>query len=162
MSDKSLYYVLNDDLIKEIKEFKKTCKYNKKGKYIQGSGKMSPKLGEMVFKIADGLSHKPNFNGYTWIEDMKSSAILTTIKYLHNFDPEKSKNPFGYISMICYNAFIQFIQYSKKHSHIKQVLYDNKPSKYFENTEFYNTIALDYETIAAWENKDEDEDEKED
>jgi DNA-directed RNA polymerase specialized sigma subunit len=149
MKKKSLYYVLNEDLIEEIKNFKKTCKYDKKGKYIQGSGKMNDKLGSMIVKIADGLAKKPNFNGYTWVDDMKSSAILTVIKYLHNFDPKKSKNPFGYVSMICYNAFIQYIQYSKKHSHIKQTLYDNKPTKFFDNMEFYNTQALDYEAIAG-------------
>ena len=57
---KSKYYVLNENLIPEIIEFKKTCKYTENGKYIHGSGIMSNELGKMVWDIADGLSRKSN------------------------------------------------------------------------------------------------------
>jgi len=56
----SKYYVLNEDLIPEIEAFKKTCKYNDKGKYIQGSGKMSEELGKMIWLIANGMSRRSN------------------------------------------------------------------------------------------------------
>ena len=59
------YYVLNEDLISEIIKYKATCRYDPKGKYIKGSGQMSPELGKMVYLIADGISKKPSFNGYT-------------------------------------------------------------------------------------------------
>ena len=63
---KKNYYVLNEDLIPELTNYKKTCRYNSDtGKYIKGSGRMSPELGKMVFLIADGISRKANFNGYT-------------------------------------------------------------------------------------------------
>ena len=153
MKRKSKYYVLNEELIPEIIDFKKTCIYNEKGKYIQGSGKMSNKLGKMIYMIADGLSKKSNWYGYTWRDDMRSSAVLTCIKYIHNFNPDKSENAFAYISTICNRAFIQYITYAKKHGKIKKYLWDRKP-KYFEDNDFYSSISFDYETIVAYENKD--------
>jgi len=153
---KSKYYVLNEDLIPEIEAFKKTCKYNSNGKYIPGSGIMSNELGKMVWLIANGLSKKGNWYGYTWREDMISSAMLTVIKYLHNFNLEKSNNPFSYISQICNRAFMQYIAWAKKHGKIKKYLWDRKP-KYFEDNDFYTSISFDYETIAAYESKEEKE-----
>ena len=119
MARKSKYYVLNKDLIPEIIKFKKTCKYDENEKYIMGSGKISQELGKMIWLIANGMSKKSNFYGYTWREDMVGSAILTVCKYLHNFNLEKSQNPFAYISTITTRAFLQYIAYSKKHGKIK-------------------------------------------
>ena len=155
----SKYYVLNSDLIPEIIKFKKTCKYNEDGKYIKCSGIMSQELGKMIWLISDGLSKKSNFYGYTWREDMVGSGILTVCKYLHNFNLDKSQNPFAYISQICNRAFLQYIAYSKKHGKIKQYLYDRKP-RYYEDTDFYSTQAIDYAEIVAYENKEEETDEE--
>jgi hypothetical protein len=76
---------------------------------------------------------------------MVSSAILTVVKYIHNFDVEKSNNPFAYISTICSRAFF------------KKYLYGRKPKSYFDDTEYYNTKAIDYEAIKDWSSKDDDE-----
>ena len=85
---------------------------------------------------------------------MRSSAILTVCMYLHNFNLDKSQNPFAYISTICSRAFLQYIAYSKRHGKIKQYLYDRKPL-YHEDNDFYSAQAIDYEEIVNWENKDE-------
>lgn len=149
------YYVNNDELIEELRKFKLTCEYNDKGKYVMGSGDISENLGKMIWSIADGLSHKANFRGYTWRRDMVQYGVLLCLKYCHNFDPDNSKNAFSYITMICYRAFIQYIEKEKKHGKMKNKLYDNKPS-YWLDQDFYSTIGLDYETIVAWENKEEE------
>jgi DNA-directed RNA polymerase specialized sigma24 family protein len=88
---------------------------------------------------------------------MVSSAILTVVKYIHNFDVEKSNNPFAYISTICSRAFLQYIAYSNRHGEIKKYLYGRKPKSYFDDTEYYNTKAIDYEAIKDWSSKDDDE-----
>jgi len=150
---KSKYYVLNEELIPEIEYFKKTCVYDDNGKYIPGSGIISNELGRMILLITNGLSKKSNYYGYTWRDEMVSSAILTIVKYLHNFNLEKSQNPFAYISTIANRAFWQYIAYAKKHGKIKKYLWDRKP-KYFEDNDFYTSVSIDYETIVLWENKD--------
>ena len=108
-----VHYVNNKEMLEEFKKYKQT-------------GKISDKLGDMFIKIAKNLSNKPNFIGYTWKEEMIGEAVLTCIKYSKNFDPEKSTNPFGYISRFCYNSFIEYINKQKRHSTIKETLYDNK------------------------------------
>ena len=43
--------------------------------------------------------------------------------YLHNFNPEKSKNPFAYFTQIIYYAFLRRIQKEKKkQTELKQKL----------------------------------------
>ena len=66
-----------------------------------------------VFKIANGLSYRPNFINYTYRQEMISDGIENCLQYIHNFDPEKSKNPFAYFTQIIYYAFIRRIQKEK-------------------------------------------------
>lgn len=56
----------------------------------------------------------------------KLNGILTTIKYVHNFNEEKSNNPFAYITTIITNSFIGYITKQKRHSQIKNDLFDAK------------------------------------
>lgn len=124
----STKYVKNKDLMVEVKLYLKTCKYDENGKYIMGSGVCSNTLGEMILLIANGMSNKGNFRGYTYKEDMVGDGVITVLKYLKNFNPEKSNNPFAYISQIVYNSFVAHITKQKKHSMIKQELFDNSDS----------------------------------
>ena len=50
---------------------------------------------------------------------MISDGIENCLVYFHNFDPEKSSNPFGYFTQIIYYAFIRRIQKERKHTYIK-------------------------------------------
>ena len=75
-------------------------------------------LGECFLKIANHLSYRPNFINYTYRDDMISDGIENCLQYIHNFDPEKSKNPFAYFTQIIYYAFIRRIQKEKKQTHI--------------------------------------------
>jgi hypothetical protein len=53
-------------------------------------------IGECFLKIANHLSFKPNFVNYMFKEDMISDGIENCVQYIHNFNPEKSQNPFAY------------------------------------------------------------------
>jgi len=112
--DENGYYVKNKDLIVEVIKFKE-------------DGVASEELGQMLIAIATKLSTKGNFSNYTWRQDMISEAVLTCIKYLKNFNPEKSQNPFAYITQICKNSFKAYIKGQNKHSVIKDSCY-----KYYE------------------------------
>ena len=76
-------------------------------------------IGSCFLKIANGLSYRPNFINYTYRQEMISDGIENCLQYIHNFDPEKSKNPFSYFTQIIYYAFIRRIQKEKKQSHVK-------------------------------------------
>ena len=51
-------------------------------------------IGECFLKIANHLSYKPNFVNYMFKDDMICDGIENCVRYIHNFNPEKSKNPF--------------------------------------------------------------------
>jgi DNA-directed RNA polymerase specialized sigma24 family protein len=50
---------------------------------------------------------------------MISDGIENCLHYIHNFNPDKSTNPFAYFTQIIYYAFIRRIQKEKKQLYIK-------------------------------------------
>ena len=76
-------------------------------------------IGECFLKIATHLSFKPNFVNYMFKEDMISDGIENCVQYIHNFNPEKSRNPFAYFTQIIHYAFLRRIQREKRQLEIK-------------------------------------------
>jgi hypothetical protein len=97
--------------------------------------RISNYLGECFLKIATHLSYKPNFVNYMFRDDMISDGIENCIQYIHNFDPEKSKNPFAYFTQIIHYAFLRRIQKEKKQLEIK--------TKIIERTGFDEVMMID-------------------
>ena len=75
--------------------------------------------GECFLKIAERLSHRPNFINYAFREEMVSDGIENCVMYAGNFNPEKSTNPFAYFTQIIYYAFLRRIEKEKKQLYIK-------------------------------------------
>ena len=92
-------------------------------------------LGDCFLKIATHLSYKPNFVNYMFRDDMISDGIENCVQYIHNFDPEKSKNPFAYFTQIIHYAFLRRIQKEKKQLDIK--------TKIIERTGFDEVMMVD-------------------
>ena len=76
-------------------------------------------IGDCFLKIANHLSFKPNFVNYMFKEDMISDGIENCVQYIHNFNPEKSQNPFAYFTQIIHYAFLRRIQREKRQLEIK-------------------------------------------
>lgn len=108
---KRVAYVDNKELLAEIR-------------LMKTSGKMSERLGGMILAIARRYSSKGSWSGYTWKNDMIGDACLTVCKYLHNFNEEKSKNPFSYITEIVYHSFVAHINKEKKVANMKKMIYE--------------------------------------
>jgi hypothetical protein len=70
-------------------------------------------------KIAEGLSHKPNFINYTYRDEMIADGIENCLMYFDNFNPDKSNNPFAYFTQIIYYAFLRRIGKEKKQLYVK-------------------------------------------
>lgn len=90
-------------------------------------------IGECIMLIANRLATRPNFVGYSYKDEMISDGIENCLAYIHNFNPEKSKNPFAYFTQIIYYAFLRRIQKEKKQLYIKH--------KSFENSMIMNTLV---------------------
>ena len=108
--------------------------------------------GECFLKIAERLSHRPNFINYAFKDDMISDGIENCLHYIHNFDPEKSSNPFAYFTQIIYYAFIRRIQKEKKQLYIKFKSMQN----YEISPEFVNFMDYDEDFQSAGDYKNSD------
>ena len=95
-------------------------------------------IGECFLKIANHLSFKPNFVNYMFKEDMISDCIENCVQYIHNFNPEKSQNPFAYFTQIIHYAFLRRIQREKRQLEIKNKIIER--SGYSEVFDDNNTI----------------------
>jgi hypothetical protein len=76
-------------------------------------------VGECFMKIVDNYGNKSNFRNYTYLDMMKSEAILTCVKYAHNFNIEKSKNAFAYFTQVVHYCFLQILAKERLQNEIK-------------------------------------------
>ena len=112
-----LHYVDNAKFLEAMTEYKRD--YDIALKNNKELPPVSEYLGSVFLKIAQRLSFRPNFINYTFKNDMISDGIENCLHYIHNFNPDKSNNPFAYFTQIIYYAFIRRIQKEKKQLYIK-------------------------------------------
>ena len=102
------HYINNKDFLKEMTKYRQAVRKAKR------NGEKKPQIpryvAECFMKIAENLSHKPNFLSYTFRDEMVADAIENCVMYVDNFDPSKSSNPFAYFTQITYYAFLRRIQ----------------------------------------------------
>ena len=120
---KKPHYVNNKEFLQAMIERNEKCKLAKD--FGVDPPPVTNYIGECFLKIANHLSYRPNFINYTYREEMISDGIENCLQYVHNFNPDKSPNPFAYFTQIIYYAFLRRIQKEKKQSHVK--------NKYIEN-----------------------------
>ena len=144
------HYVDNALFLEAMIEYKKqwqTSKDNEEELPI-----ISEYLGSVFLKIAQRLSFRPNFINYAFKNDMISDGIENCLHYIHNFNPEKSSNPFAYFTQIIYYAFIRRIQKEKKQLYIKYKSMQNYEisPEYVE----YMNYDEDFKTSTDFKNSD--------
>ena len=136
---KSEHYVNNRELLEALIVYRAKVANAKENDLTKT--RITNYLGECFLKIATHLSYKPNFVNYMFREDMISDGIENCVQYIHNFDPEKSKNPFAYFTQIIHYAFLRRIQKEKKQLEIK--------TKIIEKTGFDEVMAVDDNSLAG-------------
>ena len=117
MARKKQHYVDNERFLEVMSDYRE--------KYLQAKDNdtelpiIPDYAGECFLKIAERLSHRPNFINYAFREEMVSDGIENSVMYASNFNPEKSTNPFAYFTQIIYFAFLRRIEKEKKQLYIK-------------------------------------------
>ena len=130
---KSEHYVNNKQLLEALIVYREKVAYAKENDLVKP--RITNYLGECFLKIATHLSYKPNFVNYMFRDDMISDGIENCVQYIHNFDPEKSRNPFAYFTQIIHYAFLRRIQKEKKQLDIK--------TKIIERSGFDEVMVVD-------------------
>jgi DNA-directed RNA polymerase specialized sigma24 family protein len=110
-------YVNNKDLLAALIAYRESVAEAEEG------GDKKPQvpdyIGKCIMMIAQRLATRPNFSGYMYKEEMISDGIENCLQYIHNFNPEKSQNPFAYFTKIIWYAFLRRISKEKKQMYIK-------------------------------------------
>lgn len=81
------------------------------------TGIPSDTLGKMLYDVANGLSHRPNFINYSFRDEMVSDAMVNMLKALNGkkFDVSRGYNPFSYFTCVAFHTFCTRIKKEKKH-----------------------------------------------
>ena len=136
---KSEHYVNNKELLGALIDYRAEVAVAKTKDLPKP--RISNYLGECFLKIATHLSYKPNFVNYMFRDDMISDGIENCVQYIHNFDPNKSRNPFAYFTQIIHYAFLRRIQKEKKQLEIK--------TKIIEKTGYDEVMVVDDGALAG-------------
>jgi len=123
---KSNHYIDNEEFLRLI------IKYQAKDM----STRDNDNLGKMILNLVNHYATKPNFCGYSYLEEMKSNALFTIWKGLNSFKPEKSNNPFSYYTSACHRAFIFIINKEKKVMERNQLYGESSLEKLESNPDY--------------------------
>jgi len=143
---RSEHYVNNKEFLAALIKYREDVEIAK----IKGNPKPQiPRyIGECFLKIANHLSFKPNFVNYMFKDDMICDGIENCVQYIHNFNPEKSQNPFAYFTQIIHYAFLRRIQKEKKQLEIKnKILEKTGFDQVFESGNVDGSDYSDYNSI---------------
>lgn len=125
MKRKKQNYINNKDFSAAV------CEYVEKYNASKDEKPIVPNYVALGFQqIAEGLSRKPNFIGYSYRDEMVMDAIENCLKAIRNYNIEAATrsgkpNAFAYFTQICYYAFLRRIAKEKKQKEIKDELIDN-------------------------------------
>ena len=78
-----------------------------------------------------GYAMKYNFRSYSFVNDMVGDAVMTCIKYIRSYDPDRrndsgtATSPLAYFTQCCHYAFLGRIALEAKQSKIKRSLIMN-------------------------------------
>tara|TARA_Y100001937_G_scaffold17060_1_gene23483 strand:- start:248 stop:841 length:594 start_codon:yes stop_codon:yes gene_type:complete len=116
------HYVNNKEFSQAVMDYAVECR-NAKDKDKQVP-KVTDYIAKCFIKIAEGLSHRPNFVRYTYREEMVMDAVENCLRAIGNYNIETATrtgkpNAFSYFTQICYFAFIRRITKEKRQQDIK-------------------------------------------
>jgi hypothetical protein len=103
------------------------------GYFSKDHGKMTNKLALMFMKLVDRYGHRGNWRGYTYLEEMKSQALLQLSQVGLQFDESRSEqpNPFAYYTQTITNSFMRILNIEKKNQTIRDdilIMHGQTPS----------------------------------
>lgn len=126
------FYVSNKKLFEEYVQWFANIKE------AEDVGAEEPQIPDFIvdsmMRIATRLSYRPNFIKYTFKDDMISDALYDCVRFAKKFNPDKSDNPFSYITTICFRAFLRRIDKEKTQKYVKaMVVSQYQDGEFFDN-----------------------------
>lgn len=89
------------------------------GNFNKDHGTITSKLGHMFMLLVDRYSQRSNIRGYTYLDEMKSWALVQLCSVGLRFDESRSQNPFAYYTATINNSFTRVLNLEKRNQTIR-------------------------------------------
>ena len=89
------------------------------GEFNVQHGSITNKLGTMFLKLVERYSHRANWRGYTYVDEMRGQALVQLSQIGLQFDESKSDNPFAYYTAAVNNSFTRVLNVEKRNQTIR-------------------------------------------
>lgn len=116
------------------------------GEYCITHGKLTNNLVYMLMMLVEQFAKSGNWSGYTYLEDMKSSALVQLCDVALKFEESKSNNAFAYLTQIASMKFTATLNGEKTQSKIKSQLLQSigYDATYSETAEMDYNMGKEY------------------
>lgn len=89
------------------------------GQFSKEHGQITPKLAKMYLMLCEKYALRFNWRGYTYVDEMKASAVLQLTYVGLRFNEAKSQNPFAYYTAAINNSFCRVLNTEKRNQNIR-------------------------------------------
>lgn len=124
------YYLDKDTMRDALRGYRDAC--IKAEELGQEQPEVPNYLGECFLNISRGLGMKHNFRRYSFLNDMIMDGVVTCLKYIRSFDPDKIStitnkpvSPLSYFTQCCFYAFINRINVEEEQAAVKWAMLSN-------------------------------------
>jgi hypothetical protein len=92
------------------------------GHFSVDHGTVTNNLAKMYIKLCERYSMRSNWRGYTYVDEMRSHALLQLSQIGLQFNEHKSQNPFAYYTAAVTNSFTRVLNLEKRNQNIRDDL----------------------------------------
>jgi hypothetical protein len=85
-------------------------------------GRITEKLASMMMMLCQRYSMRSNWRGYTYVDEMRSHALVQLSQIGLYFDESKSQNPFAYYTAAITNSFTRVLNLEKRNQNLRDDL----------------------------------------
>ena len=89
------------------------------GHFSVDHGKITNELGKMFMKLVERYSQRGNWRGYTYVDEMRGTALVQLAQIGLQFNEAKSDNPFAYYTATVNNSFTRVLNLEKRNQTIR-------------------------------------------
>jgi hypothetical protein len=124
------------------------------GKFCVEHGYMTDELARMCMKLTERYATRSNWRGYTYVDEMRSQALLQLSQISLQFDESKSQNPFAYYTAAITNSFTRVLNIEKRSQNIRDDLLEKAGHNPSYTRQMAHQIAIAEKDEVARRNRD--------
>lgn len=92
------------------------------GEFCVTHGELTQNLLLKYVKLVERYSKKPNWSGYSYLDEMQANALIQLTEVGLKFNEANGNNPFAFLTTIVTRAFITVLHKEKRQAEIRNTL----------------------------------------